>query len=125
MPDCTRTSTVPEPAGARTVTCASSAGIAVAWLVPNHTLNRPAAPEKLRPEIVTEVPAAPCVGLTLVTAGARSTTSKFVNQRLLSPCVVSWMSLSFHVREKLLLASGEELAPVMKKAEPLSATINP
>src|ERR1051325_4522155 len=107
MPDWTCTSTIPEPAGAIAVTCASSLMVADTWLDPNQTLNRPAAPEKLSPEIVTEVPAAPCVGLTLVTAGVRSTTSKFVNQRLLSPCSVSWMSLSFHVREKLLLASGE------------------
>jgi len=76
-------------------------------LVPNHTLSRPAAPEKLRPVIVTEVPATAWVGLTLVIAGLRSTTSKLVNRRLLSPCAVSWMSLSFHVRAKWLLVSTE------------------
>src|SRR6516225_3634413 len=102
-----RTFTVPVPDGATTVTWPSSAGDAGSWLVPNQTLNRPAAPEKLRPASVTEVPATACVGLTLVTVGVRSTTSKLVNQRLLRPWAVSWISLSFHVREKLLLASGE------------------
>ena len=37
-------------------------------------------------------------GFTLVTAGLRSTTSKLVKSRLLSPWAVSWMSLSFQVR---------------------------
>ena len=67
---------------------------------------------KLRPDIVTEAPAPACVELTFVTLGPRSTTSKLVNSRLLSPWAVSWMSSSFHVRANSFATLTEWLAPV-------------
>jgi hypothetical protein len=78
-----------------------------AGVLPKRTWRCPPAPEKFCPVMVIVVPAGALGALRLVTTGVRSTTSKSLKWRLLSPWRVSWMSLSSKVRAKLLLASTE------------------
>src|SRR5262245_35464556 len=82
VPDWTRTSTVPAAwAGAAATTWVSERIVTeVDSAIPKSTCSWPAAPEKLRPEIVTAVPPVdgPEVILRPVTTGVRSTTSNAV-----------------------------------------------
>ena len=71
-PDCTRTSTVPVPAGTTAVTCESSTTVTfVAAVLPKRTWRWPAAPEKFAPVTVIVEPAEPEEALRPVTTGVR------------------------------------------------------
>src|SRR5205085_10979260 len=114
--DLTWTPTVPAAWGGATATACESDTIVTdaASTPPNRTCNWPAAPEKLRPLTVTDVPppAGPEVTLRPLTRGVRSTTSKSV---ALIACTCRTFDM-FHWVEGI---------PVKNMSEPLSATISP
>ena len=87
---------------------------AAASTPPNRTCSCPAAPEKLRPVIVTELPppVGPPPAPSPVTTGVRSTTSKSV--ALIAPS--RSMASMFH---------WSDGSPWKNMSAPLSATISP
>ena len=107
-PDCTRTSTVPRAGG--------HDGRHVGVVDDGDGRGRRGAEEDLQVaggpgEVLADHrhrrAGRPDVALRPVTTGVRSTTSKSLKCRLFRPWIESWMSLSFQVSVKLLLASTE------------------
>src|SRR5579859_4133479 len=121
-PDCTFTSTVPEPEGTPTETCESLSTLtAGAAFAPKNTERCPAAPEKFLPVILSELPAGPLLALNPLTKGVRSTNSKLaaVSERRVKT------SFMFQTNWSWLVALPEAEEPVTYMELPMSARIRP